>query len=82
MNCIPIWNSKKIRRGPLLLVRRTYILVRCGKPLAADALLGRFLPRLGPPVATQAASFFGILICLLVAGACRQWPAWLAGQEI
>jgi hypothetical protein len=39
----------------LLFVHCTYILVRCGEPLAADALLGRFLPRLGPLVATQAA---------------------------
>ena len=31
-----------------------------GKVVAADALLGRFLPRLGPLVATQAASFFAM----------------------
>jgi hypothetical protein len=31
----------------LLFVHRTCILLRCGKPLAADALLGCFLPRLG-----------------------------------
>jgi len=38
-------------------VRCTCILLRCGNDVVADALLGRFLPRLGPPVATQAASF-------------------------
>ena len=31
---------KKSDRSPLLFVRRTFILARCGKPLAADALLG------------------------------------------
>ena len=39
-------------------MRRTCILLQRGKVVAADALLGRFLPRLGPLVATQAASFF------------------------
>jgi hypothetical protein len=48
---------KKSGRTPLLFVHRTFILLRCGKPLAADTLLGCFLPRLGPLVATQAASF-------------------------
>jgi len=48
---------KKIGQTILLFVHRTCILLRCGKPLAADALLGCFLPRLGPLVATQAASF-------------------------
>src|ERR1700730_14440253 len=48
---------KKIGRTLLLFVHRTYILLRCGKPLAADAHFGRFLPRLGPLVATQEASF-------------------------
>ena len=48
---------KKSGRTPLLFVHRTFILLRRGKPLAADALLGYFLPRLGPHVATQAASF-------------------------
>jgi hypothetical protein len=52
---------KKSGRTPLLFVHRTFILLRCGKPLAADALLGCFLPRLGPLVATQAASFFDYL---------------------
>lgn len=41
----------------LRFVRRTCILLRCGNIVVADALLGRFLPRLGPLVATQAASF-------------------------
>ena len=41
----------------LIFVRRTCMLLRRGKTFAADALLGRFLPRLGPLVATQAASF-------------------------
>lgn len=39
-------------------VRRTCILLQRGKIVAADALLGRFLPRLGPLVATQAALCF------------------------
>jgi|GEM_PF-6603071 len=57
---------KKNRTDLLLFVHRTFILLRCGKPLAADALLGCFLPRLGPLVATQAASFlfvFAVVIC-------------------
>ncbi len=41
----------------MLFVHRTCILLRCGKFVAADALFGCFLPRLGPLVATQAASF-------------------------
>jgi 2-polyprenyl-3-methyl-5-hydroxy-6-metoxy-1,4-benzoquinol methylase len=49
--------SNKIGQHHLLFVRRTCILLQRGKVFAADALLGRFLPRLGPPVATQAASF-------------------------
>jgi hypothetical protein len=42
----------------LLFVQRTLILLQCGNAVVADALLGRFLPRLGPLVATQAASLF------------------------
>jgi len=37
-------------------------LLQRGKVVAADALLGRFLPRLGPLVATQAASFFALTL--------------------
>jgi len=37
-------------------------LLQRGKVVAADALLGRFLPRLGPLVATQAASFFAMTL--------------------
>jgi hypothetical protein len=37
-------------------------LLQRGKVVAADALLGRFLPRLGPLVATQAASFFALAL--------------------
>jgi hypothetical protein len=48
----------KNRSAGLLFVRRTCILLRCGNRVAADALLGRFLPRLGPLVATRAVSFF------------------------
>jgi hypothetical protein len=51
----------KFGQHHLLFVRRTCILVRRGKVIAADALLGRFLPRLGPLVETRAASFFGSL---------------------
>jgi hypothetical protein len=40
----------------LHIVRRTCILLRRGNIVVADALLGRFLPRLGPLVVTQAAS--------------------------
>jgi hypothetical protein len=69
---------KKSGRTPLLFVHRTFILLRCGKPLAADTLLGCFLPRLGPLVATQAASFLvyfplllftaeSIMTCLILA---------------
>jgi hypothetical protein len=47
----------KISQHHLLFVRRKGILLQRGNVFAADALLGRFLPRLGPPVATQAASF-------------------------
>jgi hypothetical protein len=32
--------------------------LRCGNDVVADALLGRFLPRLGPLVVTQAVSLF------------------------
>jgi hypothetical protein len=38
-----------------------------GKPLAADALFGCFLPRLGPLVATPAASFTSGLFNVLLA---------------
>jgi hypothetical protein len=48
---------KKIHGLPLIFIWRVYILLQCGNVVAADALLGRFLPRLGPLVATQAASF-------------------------
>jgi hypothetical protein len=53
--------SNKIGQHHLLFVRRTCILLQRGKVFAADALLGRFLPRLGPPVATQAASLVPLL---------------------
>ena len=49
-----------------------------GKPLAADALLGRFLPRLGPLVATLAASLTSCMLirrrfvsCFVLAGVVR-----------
>ena len=49
-----------------------------GKPLAADALLGRFLPRLGPLVATPAASLVSCWLirrrfvsCFVLAGVVR-----------
>ncbi len=44
----------------LHIVRRTCILLRRGNVVVADALLGRFLPRLGPLVVTQAASLFKV----------------------
>jgi len=46
----------------LRFVRCGRILLQRGKVVAADALLGRFLPRLGPLVATQAASFFALTL--------------------
>jgi hypothetical protein len=45
-------------------------LLQCGNIVAADALLGRFLPRLGPLVATQAASLHPTL------KGKRVWPAF------
>ena len=55
---LAICPSKKIGQHRLIFVHRTCILLQRGKVVAADALLGRFLPRLGPLVTTQAASFF------------------------
>jgi hypothetical protein len=78
MNCTLIQFSKKIEQTPLLFVHRTCILLRCGKSLAADALFGCFLPRLGPHAATQAASFLVYFLLSLFSadrsGACGHGP--------
>src|SRR5262245_35746965 len=53
---------KKLGKRPLLFVRRGSILVQRGNafPRIPAALLGRFLPRLGPP-----ASLGGLFFCRL-----------------
>jgi hypothetical protein len=88
-NCAPIQFPKKSDGTPLLFVHRTCIFLRCGKPLAADALFGCFLPRLGPLVATPAASFLVYfplslfsLIGLLVVGACGHGPRGWSDRKL
>ena len=55
-------------------VRRTSILLRCDNPVVADALLGRFLPRLGPLASLQAASFFSGHPYSAAARVVPEWP--------
>jgi hypothetical protein len=40
MNCVARQFAKEFRQGPLLFVHRTFILLRCGKPFAANAVFG------------------------------------------
>jgi hypothetical protein len=63
----------------LLFVHRTCILLRCGKPLAADALLGCFLPRLGRLWQRKAASFFGLFSAVVIYRWSVVWSRVLAG---
>ena len=49
-----IYQNRSVR---LAFVRRIRHIHRVRRVFAADALIGRFLPRLGPLVVTRAASF-------------------------
>lgn len=53
-------HPQKIGQQGLRFVQCTSILLRRDNVVVADALLGRFLPRLGPLVVTQAASFVSV----------------------
>ena len=56
--CVALSQIKFSSKKVLRFVHCTCILLRCGSVVAAHAHFGRFLPRLGPLVATQAVSFF------------------------
>ncbi len=89
MKYVPRKVAKKIGQTLLLFVHRTCILLRCGKIVAADALFGCFLPRLGRLWQRRRPLFWSIfrsryipLIRRLVAGARGHGPRDWSGQEI
>ncbi|MGH6934899.1 MAG: hypothetical protein ACRED2_01710 [Methylocella sp.] len=63
--------AKKSSKGPSFLCAARLFYCGAASLFAVHALLGRFLPRLGPLVATQAASFLAYIPLSLLPRICR-----------